>query len=152
MFTIREIRIHTLAHHGEGSREIVQRLHTAGVVSGEIVESHGQFTLRIAIYNADGGMRSYSETPVAGRTLSKSELDVLGSNLEDDVTAMVAKAAREPAPAPAPAPDDIEMDNELPPAPAPRPVAKAAVVVAPSRPAPAVVAQARPAPSQEIGM
>ncbi len=119
--------VHTLAHHGEGSREIVQKLHTAGVVSGEIVESHGQFTLRIAIYNGDGGMRSYSESPVAGRVLTKGELDVLGSNLEDDVTAMVAKAAHETAPAPAASPDEIEMDE------------------------PAVAAQARPAPSAELG-
>ncbi len=147
--------VHTLAHHGEGSREIVQKLHTGGVVSGEIVESHGQFTLRIAIYNGDGGMRSYSETPVAGRTLNKTELEALGSNLEDDVTAMVAKAAQSAPQTAAAAPDEIDMDDAPPaaaPVAPPRVIAKAAPVVAPPRPAPAVVAQARPAPSGELGM
>jgi hypothetical protein len=122
----------TLAHHGEGCGDIVRRLHVDGVVGGELFSNHGHQSLRVAIYAGDGGLKSFAEIPLGGRVLSNDELDVLRSNLEDDVLALAKAAPVVAPPAPAPTRTRVEkpittaMDDE-------NPFEKSVVAAAPKR-------------------
>ena len=144
-----------LAHHGEGCGDLVRRLHVDGVVGGELVTSRGHQTLRLAIYVGDGSLKSLAEIPLSGLTLTHDELDVLRSNLDDDVVALEKAAPKEPSSAAtppavavkamAPAPVAVKVPPPVAPAPvavkAPHPVAPAPVAVkAPPPVAPAPVA------------
>jgi hypothetical protein len=63
-----------------------------GVVGGELVVLRGHQTLRLVVYDGDGGLKSLSEIPLSsGRLLTRDELVVLRTNLEDEVTALVAR-------------------------------------------------------------
>ncbi|MDB4957411.1 MAG: hypothetical protein JWO36_4980 [Myxococcales bacterium] len=114
----------TLAHHGEGCGDLVRQLHVDGVVGGELIANHGHQTLRVAIYAGDGGLKSLAEIPLGGRVLSKDELDVLRSNIEDEVLSLV-KVAAEPAPIAQPQP--VAVAKVKPPEPPPAPVASTKV-------------------------
>lgn len=90
--------VHKLATHGDGSRELVRKLHVDGLVGGELVANRGHLTLRLVIYDGDGGLRSLSEIPLDGRRLTRTELAVLNTNLADEVAALEARhAAHKPA-------------------------------------------------------
>jgi hypothetical protein len=131
--------LRTLTHHGEGTRDLVKKLHAEGVIGFEVVTGHGAPTLRLVVYDADGGLKTYTEISLGAHGLSPDDLDVLKSNLSDDVSSLAgAEPAPEPAPAPAPAPvpdkkpavvakakavpppvNEIEMDEPVPPVAAP---------------------------------
>ena len=120
-------KLRTLTHHGDGTKNLVRRLHASGVIGFEIVNGHGSPTLRLVIYDADGGLKTYTEVSLGAHGLSKDDLEVLRSNMEDDVSSLGGAA---PAPAPAapaarPAPDEIEMDPTPSAAPAPQAGARA---------------------------
>src|SRR5438034_8372347 len=53
--------LRTLARHGDGCRAIVRGLHADGVVGGELLDSHGQVTLRVVVYDGDGGLKDLVE-------------------------------------------------------------------------------------------
>ncbi len=91
--------VRTLARHGEGSQELVERMHVDGVIGGELVVDHGQLSLHLVIYNGAGKMKSYNEIAIAGRVLTKSELDVLHDNLVDEIANLGAPKVR-PQPQP----------------------------------------------------
>ena len=137
-------KLRTLTHHGDATRALVRHLHASGVIGCEVVGGHGSATLRLVIYDGDGGLKTFTEVAVGPHGLSKDDLDVLRSNMEDDVASLGgAPAPSEPevaeAPAPAaepaharghahaetPAPDEIEMDP-TPAATAPAPAAQQA--------------------------
>ena len=80
----------TLARHGEGSRELVAKLHTDGVISGELVVDHGNLSLHLVIYGGDGAMKSYNEMSLASLSLSRDELEALRSNVADEVGNLIA--------------------------------------------------------------
>jgi hypothetical protein len=128
--------LHTLARHGEGSREIVKKLHVDGLIGGELLAARGGVTLRIVIYDAEGGLKSLNELPLAKHALSKDELEVVRSNMADDVAALVAAA-----PAPAPAPE--------PPAPPPPAIRAAPPPPKPAPRAPEPKAAPKPEPKPE---
>jgi hypothetical protein len=122
--------LRTLTHHGGGTREIVKKLHAEGVVAFEVVTGHGEPTLRLVVYDADGGLKTYSEVSLGAHGLSPDDLDVLRTNLADDVTSLGGGAA-EPAPAPAPLPAPPPPPKAVKPMPAAQPKP------APAKPAPA---------------
>ena len=94
--TVPAATVRTLARHGEGSRELVAKLHTDGVISGELVVDHGNLSLHLVIYGADGAMKSYNEMSLAGLSLSKEELEALRSNMADEVGNLIAAAPKAP--------------------------------------------------------
>lgn len=123
--------LRTLTHHGDGTKNLVKKLHAEGVIGFEVVTGHGSPTLRLVVYDADGGLKTYTEMSLGSHGLSADDLDVLKSNLSDDVSslagvesapapAIVAEkpivaerpiVAEKPKAKPAPAPEaDIEMD------------------------------------------
>src|SRR5262249_32494079 len=73
--------LRTLARHGEGSRDIVRKLHVDGLVGGELIAGRHGATLRIVIYDANGGLKSLNELPLSGHKLNKDELEVVRSNM-----------------------------------------------------------------------
>ena len=83
-----------LARHDERATEIVKDMNVDGLVSSAIVTAGGHKTLRITIYDADGNMRSMSETPLTGKTLAAGDVDVLHDNLGDEVGHLIAKAEK----------------------------------------------------------
>lgn len=128
----------TLVHHADGTKDVVRKMHVDGVISCEIVKGHGAPTLRLVIYDGQGGLKTFTEMSLGAHgALAADDLDMLKSNLEDDVTALRGgEAEPETAPAPAPAPvvakappkpapvvkqqpakvaeTDIELDDEMP--------------------------------------
>ncbi len=126
--TIPSAQLRTLTRHGEGTRDIVAHLHVDGVIAFEIVAEGHSRSLRVVIYDGDGGLKSLSDLPLSGRALTKDGIEALRSNLEEDVSHL------HHAPAPAdPKSDDGEIEMEV--APPPKPVAKIAAKPAP-KPAP----------------
>jgi hypothetical protein len=120
--------LRTLTHHSDGTRELVKKLHVHGVIGFEVVTGHGSPTLRLVVYDADGGLKTFTELSLGAHGLGADDLDVLRSNLQDDVTALgggnaepsapappppvkaIAKTAPAPKQAPASAQDEIELD------------------------------------------
>jgi len=137
--------VHTLARHGDGSREIVKKLHVDGVVGGELIPAKRGATLRLVIYDGDGSLKSLNELPLAGHALGKDELDVVRSNLADDVTALAGAAPAEPAPAPPP-PLPVAV-RAAPPPPKPAPPVPLPPTPKPA-PAPAIVKDPEPPPAE----
>jgi hypothetical protein len=82
-------QLHTLVHHGDGARAIVRGLHAEGVVGGELIADHGQLTLRVVVYDGDGGMKDLVETPLTARQLARADIESLRSNLMPDVVELV---------------------------------------------------------------
>ena len=95
-------------------------MHVDGVICGEVVGN----SLHLVIYNAEGSMKSYNEIALAGRVLTKAELDVLRENIVDEISGFahvtpppVVVAKLEPKPQSKKAPviadpfaNEIEMD------------------------------------------
>jgi hypothetical protein len=127
--------VRTLVRHGDGTRDIVRRLHVDGVVGGELVNDHGHLALRLVIYAADGGLKSFSEVPLGGKTLSSDELEVLRSNLGDEIEALIAVAPTPtPTPAPTPAPTPSLTPAPRAPSPPPAPPPPPRIAAPPSSP------------------
>jgi hypothetical protein len=112
-----------LTHHADGSAQIVKRMHVDGVVGGELIASQGHRTLRVVIYDGAGSLKSLSEVPISGRVLSNDELEVLRSNIEDEVITLGGGKHGE----------DIQLDEPVPAKAAP-PIAK----VEPPKPTPKI--------------
>ena len=136
--------LHTLARHGEGSREIVKKLHVDGLIGGELLAARSGVTLRIVIYDADGGLKSLNELPLGKHVLSKDELEVVRSNMADDLAALVA-AAPAPAPAPEPPAPPPPAIRAAPPPPKPAPRAPEPKAI----PKPEPKAEPKPEPKAE---
>jgi hypothetical protein len=155
--------LHQLTRHADGSAGVVDKLHSDGVIAGELIDATSGVTLRIVMYRADGSLKSLMEIPLAKRLLTKDDLSVLRTNLEDDIADLVRAAARKPAVAPDPAPlppspvvsaraDPPPAPRLAPPAPHPAPVTRvqtaAPTPAAPPRvetpPPPPVVAEVAP--------
>jgi hypothetical protein len=109
--------LRTLTHHGDGTRELVRKLHADGVIGLEVVTGHGSPTLRLVIYDGNGGLKTYTEVAMTARGLGTDDLDVLRENISDDVSSLVVgggETAPDPVPAPTPAPaqpqPEVEMD------------------------------------------
>jgi hypothetical protein len=118
--------LRTLTHHREGTRELVKKLHAQGVIGFEVVTGHGTPTLRLVVYDADGGLKTYTELSLGARGLAADDLDVLRSNLQDDVVSLGgADAELEVASAPAPPPAPKAVAKTIPaPKQAPAPAAE----------------------------
>lgn len=116
--------VRAIGSRGENSHELVEQLHVDGVIGGELVESSGHLVLHLIIYAGDGHMKSYSEVPLATRSLTKAELETLRGNFDEEV-ASLAPAARaapaplaeiefdEPARAAAPVPEHVAAPTEV---------------------------------------
>ena len=63
-------------------------MHVDGVIGFELVTGHGTPTLRVVIYDSEGGLKTYSEMPLPATHLDKDDLDALRSNIADDVGAL----------------------------------------------------------------
>ncbi|HTJ40922.1 MAG TPA: hypothetical protein VL463_02465 [Kofleriaceae bacterium] len=87
--------LRTLARHGSGCDDIVRGLHAEGVVAGEVMSSHGNLTLRVVVYGADGGLKDLVETPLSGPALGKGEIESLRSNLMPDVLELAGAPSHE---------------------------------------------------------
>ncbi|HEX5062253.1 MAG TPA: hypothetical protein VFV99_22940 [Kofleriaceae bacterium] len=117
-----------LTHHGEATRDLVRSLNADGVIACEVVKGESGSTLRIVIYEHDGRLKTFSEVPLTAKGLSRDSLDVLRSNVGDDIASMQGTA---PEPEP-----EIEID------PVPAKPAKPIVVAKPAKPEkPIVVAK-----------
>ncbi len=123
--TVSPAELRTLTHHADGCKQIVRKLHVEGVVGGELIEGHGRLTLRMVVYDGDGGMKDLIEWPLSARALAKADIEALRSNLIPDVVDLAGAGGGggtsdgsndgsgdddgdgsndEPAPAPAPPP------------------------------------------------
>jgi hypothetical protein len=87
-----------LANNDDTSIDVVKKLGADGVVVGQLVtQSKRSHSLRVVIYNSVGTMTSMSELPLGvRRMLNKDDLAVLKSNLNDEVTSLLA--AKDPGP------------------------------------------------------
>ena len=152
-----------LARHADASRAVVQQLHADAVVGAALIESGGSLTLRVVIYDGSGNLKSLGETPLGGRALSKDELEVIASNLDDELGEIVAKAPAAPAPAtPAPksAPKakaelaEVSFDDDTPAALGPQPqrAAKSKPDPAPHDAAPTETASASATDSDAVSL
>ena len=126
----------TLTHHSDTSRDVVKKLHVDGLIGGELVEAGGKLTFRLVIYDGNGSLKSLDETPLAGKSLSKDDLEVIGSNLDDELEGL-AKIHHEAPAAPEP------MVVKAPPPPPPR-VVQSAPVIADIAPTPKTSASSTP--------
>jgi hypothetical protein len=142
--------LRSLSKHSDTSRELVQKLHVDGVIGGELIAAKGKLILRLVIYDANGRLASLSEIPLSGRTLSADELEVLQSNVGDEVGSLTRAAqARKPVAAPKPEPKPVAAA----PKPEPKPVAAAkparTVAIADpfAEPEPAAKSKPDPAPA-----
>jgi hypothetical protein len=89
--------VRKLTRHGDGTRDIITRLHVDGVIAFEIVTGHGDPSLRLVIYKGDGSIKTFSDTPIEGRTLGKDDVASLRESIADDVATLSHDAAPEPA-------------------------------------------------------
>ena len=111
---IAEADLGAVVHHTRASRDIVRKLHVDGVIAGEVVGSGNALSFRVVIYDGDGKLSSDSETPLAGHTLAKVDLDIFATNLKDAVETISKE--RHPA-QPQPVATASEVDPiEAPPA------------------------------------
>ena len=135
------LELRELTRHADGAPTVVEKLHSDGVIAGELIDAATGVTLRIVMYRADGSLKSLMEIPLAKRLLTKDDLSVLRTNLEDDIGDLVKAAARKPAPEPAPLPSPV-VSARVEPLPAPR------IALPPPRtpPPPPRVAAPTPAP------
>ncbi len=132
--------VQKLTHHSDATRPLVRSLHADGVIACELVNKDGDTTLRVVIYEGDGKLKTFTEVPITGKRLGRADLEVLRSNLADDVASM---RGDEPAPAPEP---EIEIDRVA--APKAKPVLDAKPApVAVTKPAPAPATKPAPAPA-----
>ncbi|HEY5951414.1 MAG TPA: hypothetical protein VIV40_38235 [Kofleriaceae bacterium] len=130
-------KLQLLTHHGDATRALVKSLHVDGVIACEIVKGHGAASLRIVIYEGDGKLKTFSEVPLTGKKLGRSDLEVLSSNLADDVTDMRgSEPDAEPAEVAAAEPEPAKPEPAKKPEPAPKQLATP-TKPAPTRPAPA---------------
>ena len=137
-------QLRTLTHHGEGTRELVRKLHVDGVISCEVIKG----ALRLVVYDHEGGLKTYTDMPLGAHGLTADDRDVLRSNLQDDITSLGGASA------PAASDDDIEID---PPRPVPAKKPDAIVnpwpdkpVAAKAKPAEKIVAAPPPKPAEKI--
>jgi hypothetical protein len=88
--------VKSLARHDKASAELVRQMHVDGVVGGELVMGrHGRAMLRVVVYDADGSLKSLSETALSGPTLTRDSIAVLTSNLDDEVSALETSAQKQ---------------------------------------------------------
>ena len=105
--------VQKLTHHSDATRPLVRSLHADGVIACELVKKDGVTSLRVVIYQGDGQLKTFSEVPLAGKRLTRTDLETLRSNLADDVADMRGSAL-------APTPEiDIYSSPPSPPAPPP---------------------------------
>jgi len=92
---MRVTAVRKIARHAPGSREAIAGLHMDGLIGGELVGDRAHRVLRMVIYDAEGGLDSLFEIPFSGHRLSRDELSMLQTSVED-VGELVAKGkARE---------------------------------------------------------
>ena len=116
--------LHSLTHHSDATRDVVRKLHSDGVIGLEVVTGHGAPSLRVVIYDGNGGLKTYTELTLDRRgSLAADDLDVLRQNLSDDVASLggVAAPADPIEPAPPPPPKAVPPPAKHTPAPAPPP-------------------------------
>jgi hypothetical protein len=109
--------VQTLTHHSSATTGVVKSLHADGVIACEVVKGN---TLRVVIYDGDGRLKTFSEVPLAGKKLEKSQLESLRSNLADDLASMrgddepvVEEPIAEPKPEPKPIAPSGDDENPL---------------------------------------
>jgi hypothetical protein len=89
--------IKALAANDDSSADVAKKLDADGVIVGELVGQGKKRALRVVIYNGAGSMTSMSEVPLGiRRTLNHSDLDVLKSNLGDEVSSLLAAKTAPP--------------------------------------------------------
>lgn len=95
--------VHVLTHHDSTTRDFVRKLGSDGVIACEVTS---QGALRIVVYDRDGKLVSFSDSPLDHEKLSDDDLTVLRDNLTSDLESITGHpvVVDEPAPAPAPAP------------------------------------------------
>jgi hypothetical protein len=106
-----------LARHGDDVRSSILRLHTDGVVVGEVVRRPGHgAVLRVLVYDGAGGRKDFLEMPLDGDTLAAGDLETIRSNVQADF--------RDALPLPEILPDEPEVVPARPPSiPPPVPIA-----------------------------
>src|SRR4051794_7828711 len=88
--------LHSLTHHDGTTRDLVRKLKTDGVIAFEVSPKGA---LRVVIYDGDGKLSSFSESPLEHETLSADDLDVLRDNLTSEVESLGGKAVEAVEPA-----------------------------------------------------
>jgi hypothetical protein len=101
----------TLARRGDGATEVIHRLHTDGVVVGEVVRSAGHgAVLRLLMYDAAGRRKDFLEVPLSGDALADADLQTIGENVRADyaellqIPEIVPTPPEPPPPGPGPVP------------------------------------------------
>lgn len=105
--------VRVLTHHDATTRDFVRKLDTDGVIACEVT---AQGALRVVVYDRDGKLVSFSDSPLDHETLSADDLTVLRDNLSSDLESItgapvvVEKPAAEPEPTPEPEPAPADDD------------------------------------------
>jgi hypothetical protein len=96
-----------LGSHGDKTEKIVKKLHTNGVVAGEVVQGKKGRRLRVFVYDGDGNVVSQVEVPLEDGSITKSGVSMLREAVVADVLGLGdseggggSEVADEPAPAP----------------------------------------------------
>jgi hypothetical protein len=98
----------TIAKRDDGAADAVTSLDVDGVVTGELVGDARHRSLRLVIYRANGAMASLSETPLVRNKLGKDDVEVLQSNLGDEVGELISRSKKPARPGKADKADKVE--------------------------------------------
>ncbi len=110
-----ESALRTLTRHKDGTKKIVQKLHSDGVVSFEVVGGHD---LRLVTYDGKGDMKTYLEFSLSGGALAADDIGTLKDSIEGDFAGLQHEAPAPVQVAKAEPEAEIEMDPTPTPAPA----------------------------------
>lgn len=94
--------VHVLTHHDSTTGAFVRKLDVDGVIACEVTS---QGALRVVVYDRDGKLVSYSDSPLDHEKLSDDDLSVLRDNLSSDLESITGQPAVAADPEPAPATD-----------------------------------------------
>ena len=83
-------QLSSIAKRDDAATRVGERLGADGVIAGEIVSEGKHRSLRLVVYRANGAMMSLSETALSGRTLGKDDIEVLQSNLDDEIGSLLS--------------------------------------------------------------
>jgi hypothetical protein len=112
--------VRVLTHHDATTRDFVRKLDTDGVIACEVTN---QGALRVVVYDRDGKLLSFSDSPLDHEQLSADDLTVLRDNLITNLESITGEAVVVEPPAAAQAPKvkakpEPEPEIEIDPTPA----------------------------------
>jgi hypothetical protein len=81
--SIPERELAAIVKETPAGKKLVKSLHAGGVVAGQLSGSGSSRTFRVVIYDADGNLVSEVESPISARTLTRGDIAMFASNVQD---------------------------------------------------------------------